>query len=115
MVYDSPLDRTFAALADPTRRSMLALLAQRERTISELAERFDMSLPAVSKHVRVLQRAGLARVHKHGRVRHCALRALPMRGAARWLGKYRYYWEPTLGRHDGVRAETSPATDQLFH
>jgi len=97
MVYSqSSLDATFAALADPTRRSILTRLAEGERTISDLASRFDMSLPAVSKHVRVLQRAGLAGVRRDGRVRRAALIASPMRGAADWIARYKKFWEHQL-------------------
>jgi DNA-binding transcriptional ArsR family regulator len=94
MVYhNATLDSTFAALADPTRRAILTRLATGERTISELASRFAMSLPAVSKHVRVLERAGLARVRREGRVRRTTLVAAPMRDAATWIERYRAFWE----------------------
>jgi DNA-binding transcriptional ArsR family regulator len=93
MVYHSPLDATFAALADPTRREILSRLAMGERSISDLAGRFDMSLPAVSKHIRVLERAGLARVRRDGRTRRTALVAAPMRDARDWIEKYRQFWE----------------------
>jgi DNA-binding transcriptional ArsR family regulator len=97
MVYHSAvLDATFAALADPTRREILARLAGGERTISELASRFDMSLPAVSKHVRVLERAGLAIVKRHGRVRRASITPAPMRGALEWIEFYRRFWESEL-------------------
>jgi len=98
MVYQRKLNRTFAALADPTRRSILSMLAEREQTIGELAGRFTMSLPAVSKHVRVLERAGLARIRREGRVRRCALRPEPMREAAAWIAAYRQYWEASFDR-----------------
>ena len=97
MVYHhANLDTTFFALADPTRRAILTRLAGGERTISELASRFDMSLPAVSKHVRVLQRAGLARVERDGRVRRATLNAAPMRQALAWIERYRRFWESEL-------------------
>jgi DNA-binding transcriptional ArsR family regulator len=97
MVYHSTsLDATFGALADPTRREILTRLATGDRTISELASRFDMSLPAVSKHVVVLQRAGLARVERDGRVRRASLRAEPLRAADAWIERYRRYWENEL-------------------
>jgi DNA-binding transcriptional ArsR family regulator len=97
MVYQSSsLDLTFQALADPTRREILARLAQGERSISELASRFDMTLPAVSKHVRVLERAGLATVRREGRVRRTRLTATPMREATRWIEHYRRFWESQL-------------------
>ncbi|MGH7720911.1 MAG: ArsR/SmtB family transcription factor [Gemmatimonadaceae bacterium] len=97
MVYNNTaLDRTFAALSDRTRRQILARLAGGERTISDLAAGFEMSLPAVSKHVRVLERAGLASVHKQGRVRMTRLVARPMRDAAAWMERYRRFWEHQL-------------------
>jgi DNA-binding transcriptional ArsR family regulator len=96
MVYRPNLDATFSALADPTRRDILARLSQGDRTISRLASRFDMSLPAVSKHVRVLQRAGLARVQRDGRVRRASLNAAPMRQALEWIARYRKFWQSEL-------------------
>ncbi|HJP60232.1 MAG TPA: metalloregulator ArsR/SmtB family transcription factor [Gemmatimonadaceae bacterium] len=97
MVYHSPtLDSTFAALADPTRREILARLSKGEETISELASRFDMSLPAVSKHVHVLQAAGLAKIAKEGRVRRATLTPKPMQSAMKWIEYYREYWESEL-------------------
>src|SRR5215212_1603180 len=90
------LDLTFGALADPTRREILARLAGGDRTISELAARFDMTLPAVSKHVRVLERAGLATVRREGRVRRTRLAAAPMREALEWIERYRRFWEYQL-------------------
>jgi DNA-binding transcriptional ArsR family regulator len=97
MVYQSEdLDATFSALADPTRREILSRLATGERSIKELASRFDMTLPAVSKHIRVLERAGLARIEQHGRVRLATLRATPMRRALEWLQHYRRFWQTEL-------------------
>ena len=97
MVYHSAaLDATFSALSDPTRREILARLSAGERTISELADRFEMSLPAVSKHVYVLQRAGLAAVERHGRVRRARLTPDPMRFALAWIVRYRKFWESEL-------------------
>ncbi|MFL5560495.1 MAG: ArsR/SmtB family transcription factor [Gemmatimonadaceae bacterium] len=97
MVYSAAaLDATFGALADPTRREILARLTLGNPTISELASRFDMSLPAVSKHIGVLQRAGLARVARDGRVRRATLRAAPLRAADAWIERYRRYWESEL-------------------
>jgi len=87
------LSATFAALADPTRRAILARLAAREASVSELARPFAMSLPGVHKHLRVLARAGLVAHAKHGRVRRCRLVARPMRDAARWIERYRRFWE----------------------
>src|SRR5437773_5565872 len=87
------LDATFAALADPTRRAIPARRAGREASVSELARPFAISLPGVHKHLRVLERAGLVAHAKHGRVRRCRLVARPMREAARWIERYRRYWE----------------------
>ncbi len=89
----SPLDGTFSALADPTRRAILARLALGEASVTELAEPFDVSLPAVSKHLRVLERAGLLTREKDGRVRRCRLVAGPMQEAAEWIVSYRHFWE----------------------
>src|SRR5687768_3527079 len=95
MVYhrSERLDRVFAGLADPTRRAILTRLATGDKTISELASRFDMSLPAVSKHVRVLERAGLARVRREGRSRRTVLVGAPLREARDWIERYRRFWE----------------------
>ncbi|WP_119168986.1 ArsR/SmtB family transcription factor [Algihabitans albus] len=86
------LDRTFAALSDTTRRAIVARLATGETALSDLAEPFDMSLTAVSKHVRVLDDAGLVRVSKRGRTRYCRLEAEPMKAASDWLDDYRTFW-----------------------
>src|SRR5437868_10771063 len=92
MVYHSQaLDATFFALADPTRRDILGRLAAGDRTISELASRFEMTLPAVSKHVRVLPRARLARVDPHGRVRRATPDAAPMREAPAGIARSRQF------------------------
>jgi len=95
MVYyqSSALDNTFAALSDATRRGILARLAKGEASISDLAAPYDMSLPAVSKHLRVLERAKLVERRKDGRVHRCRLAAEPMKGAAEWIEKYRQFWE----------------------
>ncbi len=87
------LDKTFAALGDGTRRAIVARLAGGETALSELAEPFEMSLTAVSKHVRVLSDAGLVALEKRGRTRYCSLRATPMREAWDWLGDYQAFWE----------------------
>lgn len=86
------LDRTFAALSDGTRRAIVAQLAEGESSLSDLAEPFDMSLTAVSKHVRVLNEAGLVSVSKRGRTRYCRLEAEPMKDASDWLDDYRKFW-----------------------
>lgn len=94
------LDLTFAALADPTRRGILASLAQGERCVTDLAKPHRMSLPAVSKHLRVLEKAGLIRRRRRGRVHQLALDAKPMQEAQQWLAEYRHFWEESLDRLD---------------
>jgi DNA-binding transcriptional ArsR family regulator len=90
------LDRTFAALADPTRRDILARLSDGHATVGELAEPFDMSLPAVSKHLKVLQQAGLIERRRDGRTQICAVQAAPLQDADAWLAHYRAFWEGNL-------------------
>ncbi|HEY3934626.1 MAG TPA: metalloregulator ArsR/SmtB family transcription factor [Gemmatimonadales bacterium] len=97
MVYHR-LDAVFSALADPTRRKLVHRLATRERSISELARPFRMSLPAVSKHLRVLERAGLVSRRRDGRQWTCRLTPQPMRAAAGWLDEYRNMWDDQLDR-----------------
>jgi DNA-binding transcriptional ArsR family regulator len=87
------LDATFGALADPTRRAILARLALGETSVSELAQPFRMSLPAVAKHLRVLDRAGLIAHEKNGRVRRCRLHPQPLATAAQWIAHYQKFWE----------------------
>jgi DNA-binding transcriptional ArsR family regulator len=91
-----PLDAVFSALADPTRRAIVVRLAEGEASVSELAAPFDVSLPAVTKHLAVLQHAGLLEHHKNGRVRRCRLVAAPMKVADEWLSTYRVFWERRL-------------------
>jgi len=95
MVNYSPpaLDATFAALADPTRRAILARLARGESSVTQLAEPFRVSLPAISKHLGVLERAGLITSEKDGRIRRCRLVSDPMKNAAEWIARYRRFWE----------------------
>ena len=95
-----PLSATFAALADPTRRAILARLITGERSVTELAEPFDMSLPAVSKHLRVLERAGLIARRREAKWRHCRLDAGPLKDVAEWAERYRHVWEQRLDRLD---------------
>ena len=92
----SQLDATFSALSDPTRRAILARLARGDTSVGELARPFDISLPAISKHLRVLERAGLLKQGREGRIRRCRLRAAPMRAAAAWIERYRRYWSRQL-------------------
>ncbi len=89
---------TFAALADPTRRAILARLALGETSVTELAEPFEMSMPAVSKHLRVLERAGLITRGREAQWRPCKLKAEPLREAAGWLDEYRQFWEQSFDR-----------------
>lgn len=90
------LDLVFAALADSTRRAILARLAHGQATVGELAQPFDVSRPAISKHLRVLERAGLVRRTPDGRMSRCELEAEPMRAAAEWVERYRAFWESQL-------------------
>ena len=94
------LSTTFAALADPTRRAILARLARGETSVSELAEPFDMSLPAVSKHLKVLERAGLIVRGREAQWRPCRIEAAPLREVADWVDRYRRIWEQRLDRLD---------------
>ncbi len=92
------LNRTFAALADPTRRKILAHLARGDRRVTDLARPHHMSLPAVSKHLRVLENAGLLRRRRYGRVHEMQLNAEPLKKAAQWVDEYRKFWEGSLDR-----------------
>jgi DNA-binding transcriptional ArsR family regulator len=94
------LSATFAALADPTRRAILARLARGEASVMELAGPFAMSLPAISKHLKVLERAGLVARGREAQWRPCRLEAGPLKDAADWLEKYRRFWEQSLDRLD---------------
>lgn len=99
------LSATFAALADPTRRAILSRLTSGEASVTELAEPFDMSLPAVTKHLKVLQRAGLISQSREAQWRPCRLEAKPMREAASWMEPYRRHWERRLDRLDDFLRE----------
>lgn len=94
------LSATFSALADPTRRAILARLALGETSVTELAEPFEMSMPAVSKHLKVLERAGLIARGREAQWRPCRLDAEPLRDAASWIEEYRRFWEESLDRLD---------------
>jgi len=94
------LSTTFAALSDPTRRAILARLAAGERSVGELAAPFAMSLPAVSKHLKVLERAGLIARSRNAQWRPCRLAAAPLKDAAEWLERYRRFWEDSFDRLD---------------
>jgi DNA-binding transcriptional ArsR family regulator len=94
------LSATFAALADPTRRAILARLSSGEASVTELAQPFDMSLPAVSKHLKVLERAGLIARGRDAQWRPCRLAAEPLREVADWVDHYRVFWEQSFDRLD---------------
>jgi DNA-binding transcriptional ArsR family regulator len=96
-----PLSATFAALADPTRRAILARVATGETSVGELAAPFDMSLPAISKHLKVLERAGLIVRGREAQWRPCRLQAIPLKAAAGWIDEYRHHWESNLDALEG--------------
>ena len=100
-----PLSVTFGALADPTRRAILARLASGEATVGELAEPFDLSLPAISKHLKVLRRAGLVEQGRQAQWRPCRLQAEPLHEVADWVAAYRRHWEESLERMDAYLRE----------
>ncbi len=100
------LSVTFAALADPTRRAILARLALGETSVGELARPFDMSLPAISKHLKVLERAHLIERGRSAQWRPCKLKAAPMKDAVDWLQEYRRFWEARLDRLDDYLRST---------
>jgi DNA-binding transcriptional ArsR family regulator len=106
--YSEPLDATFGALADGTRRAILARLALGETSVTELARPFAMSLPAVSKHLRVLEHAGLLTREKDGRVHRCHIEAAPMKSAAAWIARYREFWEERLSALERYLKESEP-------
>ena len=94
------LSTTFAALADPTRRAILSRLAEGEASVTELARPFDLSLPGISKHLKVLQQAGLVRQSRKAQWRPCRLDAARLKDAADWVGEYRQFWEESFERLD---------------
>jgi DNA-binding transcriptional ArsR family regulator len=102
---DTPLDATFAALANPTRRAILARLASGDATVTELAEPFAMTQPAISKHLKVLERAGLISRGREAQRRPCRLEAKPLANASDWLEKYREIWEGNYARLDALLDE----------
>lgn len=113
------LNATFAALADPTRRAIIARLARGDATVNELVEPFGMSQPAISKHLKVLEKAGLISRHRDGQRRPCRLEAAPMAEAVGWLEEYRAFWEARFERLDAlldvlqtpVSTDTKPRKD----
>ncbi len=100
-----PLDTVFSALADPTRRAILARLAEGEASVQALAEPFDISLPAISKHLKVLERAGLIVRGREAQWRPCRLSAEPLRDVADWVGAYRQFWDGSFDRLDDYLKE----------
>ena len=97
---DDRLSQTFAALANSTRRAILARLAEGEATVNELAEPFDMSLPAISKHIRVLERAGLITQGQKAQYRPCTIDVTPLQEVSQWTEQYRHIWEASFDRMD---------------
>ena len=106
-----PLSATLSALADPTRRAILARLAQGERSVKDLAEPFAMSLPAVSKHLKVLERAHLIERSREAQWRPCRLAPEPLKDVASWVGQYRELWEDRLDRLDAYLKELQKEKD----
>lgn len=100
-----PLSLTFAALADPTRRAILARLAQGEATVSDLAQPFDLSLPAISKHLKVLQHAGLVTQGRRAQWRPCRIEPAPLKEVAAWVEGYRQFWDENWDRLDAYLQE----------
>lgn len=106
-----PLSARFAALADPTRRAILARLCEGEASVNELAEPFDMSLPAVSKHLKVLERAGLISRSREAQWRPAKLEPMALRGVADWLDHYRRYWDASFDRLDSYLGNLQTGKD----
>ena len=114
MVRSTASDRlstVFAALADPTRRAILARLTTGEATVTELAEPFAMSLPGISKHLKVLERAGLIARGREAQWRPCRLEAGPLKDVDDWLGQYRRFWEQSFDRLDEYLHELQPTEE----
>jgi DNA-binding transcriptional ArsR family regulator len=109
-MVSASLDLTFAALADPTRRAMLARLASGEATVNELAEPFALSQPAISKHLKVLERAGLISRSRAAQTRPCRLEAARLQDVAQWVAPYRALWEDSFDRLDAFLHATQPST-----
>jgi DNA-binding transcriptional ArsR family regulator len=105
---EAALSATFAALADPTRRAMLARLTRGEHTVTELAAPFSMSLPAITKHLAVLERAGLISRRRQAQTRPCKLEPAPLAEAARWLEHHRAFWAGQFDQLEEFLAETAP-------
>lgn len=116
-VTDRELDATFSALADPTRRAILAQLAKQDASVLELGKPFNMSQPAISKHLKVLERAGLISKGRDAQRRPCRLEAARLKEVAEWLGTYRQFWEQSYQRLDDyleeLQAQQMPAKDNV--
>ena len=110
MQQTDPLSATFAALADPTRRAILARLADGAATVNELAEPFAMTLPAISKHIKVLERAGLVRRGHRAQYRPCAIDAAPLEEVSTWAQQFRPVWEARFDRMDDYLTQLTTAT-----
>ena len=106
------LSATFAALADPTRRAILARLATGEKSVNDLAEPFEMSLPAVSKHLKVLESAGLIARGREAQWRPCRLEAAPLREISNWVERYRRFWERSFDQLDAYLREIQSKADE---
>ena len=111
MSYEQQLDATFAALADPTRRAILARLATGEASVHELAEPFSMSQPAISKHLKVLERAGLIRRGRDAQRRPARIEAKPLQEANMWIERYRELWEANYARLDSLLEDLKAKKD----
>lgn len=109
-LHSDRLNTTFAALADPTRRAILSRLSGGEMSVSELAKPFRMTPPAVTKHLKVLQRAGLITQSREAQWRPCKLVAAPLKEASDWVGQYRKFWEESFARLDEYLAELQAKT-----
>jgi DNA-binding transcriptional ArsR family regulator len=108
MTPSDTLNKAFAALADPTRRAIVARLAAGEATVNELAAPFDMSQPSISKHLKVLERAGLISRGRAAQTRPCRLEAAPLKDVANWMALYRNIWEDSFERLDAFLQSTEP-------
>jgi DNA-binding transcriptional ArsR family regulator len=113
MMTSDQLSATFSALADPTRRAILTRLAAGETSVSELAEPFEMSLPAVTKHLKVLERAGLITRGRQAQWRPCRLQAAPLKKASAWIDQYRSFWDESLDRLDEYLQELQAKEKQI--
>ena len=115
---DEQLDRVFKALADPTRRAIMQRLIESDALVTDLAKPFEMSLPAITKHLNVLESAGLLQRVKHGRERHCSLNPEPLQQVAGWIEDYRYFWEQRLDKLAqlfAVREKPKPKPKERKH